>query len=80
MDHPEKYEITTSYLMQVIYVSLAAVDESMAQLLASKKFKPQEADHLRQVLLYQQHWEELILDTRHSPQLWNQFETRFLGD
>lgn len=66
--------------MQIIYVTFGTVDESMARLLSCRKFKVQEADHLRQVLLCHQQWEELIADAKHSVQIWNQFLSRFVGE
>lgn len=43
IDYPEKYEIVCSYLMQVIYITFTAIDQSMAQLIAARKFKQQES-------------------------------------
>lgn len=52
----------------------------MAHLIAGRKFKQQESDSIRQVLLFEQQWEELIADLKHSQQIWIQLEQHFLGD
>jgi uncharacterized DUF497 family protein len=52
LDHPEKYEIICSYLMQIIYITFGVIDESMTKLISCRRFKQQESDHIKQVLLY----------------------------
>jgi hypothetical protein len=52
----------------------------MANLIAGRKFKQQESDSIRQVLLIEQQWEELIIDLKHSQQIWMQLEQHFSGE
>ncbi len=41
MDFPEKHEIISSYLMQIIYITFSHIDESLSHLITCKKFKQQ---------------------------------------
>jgi hypothetical protein len=63
--------------MQIIEVTLLAADESLAEMVSSRKVKPQESDTLRQMLAFGKQWRALLLGLTTYPHLWVQLTTRF---
>lgn len=66
-----------SYLMQIIYITFSFIDSSIAQIIGSRKFKQQESDSIRQLLIYEQQWKELVQDLNRYTHLWQELARHF---
>ncbi len=66
-----------SYLMQILYITFSFIDQSMAQILGSRKFKQQESESIRQLLIYEQQWKELVVDLTRYTFLWQELARHF---
>ena len=76
-EQPQKYEVMCSYLMQILYITFGFIDESLSFLITARKFKAQEADSIKQILLCQEQWKEIVYDLMMSHCIWEQFQTHF---
>ena len=66
--------------MQILYITFGFVDESLSQLITAKKYKSQDSESIRQILIYEEQWKELVSDLKLSSAIWEQFELHYAED